>query len=104
MDVDSNNSISNRDEEIENVDSFTYLRSELAAGGGGTMRDIEKRICKQRGVRFVQSEETLPYADKLRLLKSNVLSVIALWIEFLEDPSKIYFEIASFRKQMPSFL
>ena len=41
-------SIAIRDEQIENQKSFTYLGGELVKGGG-TIVDIDKRICKARG-------------------------------------------------------
>ena len=75
----SERTISICDEPIENVESFTYLGCEMAKGGG-TTEDVEKRICKARGVFGMMSpiwrNSNLRRCIKLRLFVSNVLSVL----------------------------
>ena len=75
----SERTISICDEQIENVNSFTYLGCELAEGGG-TMEDVDKRICKARGVFGMMCpiwrNSTLRRNTKIRLFRSNVLSVL----------------------------
>ena len=68
-------SIAIRDEQIENVKSFTYLGCELAEGGG-TIEDIDKRICKARGAFGMMCpiwrNSTIRRNTKIRLFKSTM--------------------------------
>ena len=66
-------------EQIEAVDKFTYLGSEIDASGG-TDLDIESRIKKARSAFGILSpvwrNANLSTGLKLRLFKSNVVSVL----------------------------
>jgi len=64
---------------IENVDSFCYLGS-IVEAGGGTEADIKARINKGRVafsmLRRIWNSGSLSLKTKLKLFKSNVLSVL----------------------------
>ena len=87
--------------QIETVDRFTYLSSIIAAGGG-TDKDIEKRINKARAASGMSSvvwrNNKFSNSLKLRLFKSNVISVLlngrCTWIVF----TSCHIETTSFHK------
>lgn len=72
-------SVTVADQQVEAVDQFTYLGSELAAYGG-TDLDVESRIKKARAafgmLSIVWRNNNLSTSVKIRLFKSNVLSVL----------------------------
>jgi hypothetical protein len=64
---------------IENVDSFTYLGSEVTKDGGA-VQDVSQRIRKANGA-FVQlypvwKNSRMSTSTKLRIFRSNVKSVL----------------------------
>ena len=89
---------------VEELNQFTYLDSEICKDGDSDA-DVDCRVRKAKGAFEILSPiwrtSSFPNSLKVRIFKSNVVSVLVFWFKHLERYQIIHNQTSSLCEPLP---